>query len=465
MSEINNALTGNNGKGTNKGEAMQDKDIKMIPTIPDGASLNDPAGCIPDAVFTSLPDILRDACQTLTDQTEREVFLIGALGVVSGMLPNVRGFYNGGLVGPELFVYILAPYGAGKGALKYAYQLGRPLHGHKREISQNEIAAHRQALSELKKGEPEPEHPGNKMLFLPANNSKSGLLQLLSENRSRGILFETEGDTLADALKQEQGNFSDLLRKAFHHEPVTYYRKTGREIGDIEKPALAVVLSSTPDQYTKLIPTAANGLFSRFLHFRLKPAPDFADVFDKNKRNYLTHFDSAGERLKNLYLQLEALEDGRGIEFDLQENQKGEFLAVFAEIKTEFHENVTPEMQGTANRLALICFRLCMVFTALRTFLEHDDFPPLMTCEDRDFKNVLRLMDILKSHALDMFYRLPKPAITAEAAEMEKELLSKADKVAQCRQLFAQGHKPLKIADKIGEPKTTVYRWINEFKK
>src|SRR6185369_8710364 len=77
--------------------------------------------------------------------------------------------------------------------------------------------------------------PADKMLIIPANNSTTGVFQLLFENEGRGLLFETEGDTMAQAFKSDYGNYSDGFRKAFHHETISYYRRTDREYVDIER--------------------------------------------------------------------------------------------------------------------------------------------------------------------------------------------------------------------------------------
>ena len=103
------------------------------------------------------------------------------------------------------------------------------------------------------------------------------------ENGGRGTVFETEADTLADALKQDHGGFSDTLRQSFGHEPLSYFRRTNSEDVEIASPALSVVLSSTFDQLVKLIPSAENGLFSRFVYSELKTTPPVHNVFDKSK--------------------------------------------------------------------------------------------------------------------------------------------------------------------------------------
>ncbi|HAH23070.1 MAG TPA: DNA primase, partial [Prolixibacteraceae bacterium] len=86
-------------------------------------------------------------------------------------------------------------------------------------------------------------------------------------------IFETEGDTLAQAFKSDYGNYSDGFRKAFHHETISYYRRTDREFVEIDNPCLSTVLSSTPKQVAILIPNAENGMLSRFIfyHMNIKP--------------------------------------------------------------------------------------------------------------------------------------------------------------------------------------------------
>lgn len=449
-------------RSTDSNGNSMDKSNAFPIEIPDGTDLND-AGDFAAAVFDDLPPVLRDACERLADRTEREVFLVGALGVISGLLPNVRGFYDQQFYGANLFVYILAPYGSGKGTLKLARALGEAIHAQKKDISAQLYAEYRSKLKEYqqdKSATDEPTHPGSKMAFMPANNSKSGLLQLIHENDERGILFETEGDTLADALRQEQGNFSDLLRKAFHHEAVSFYRRTEREFREIENPYLSVVLSSTPDQYLKLIPTVQNGLFSRFLHFSLKPAKEFRNVFDREKRGYPEYFAALGEDFLKVFLHLEGLENDP-IEFEFRPEQEARFLSLFGGWKQDFGEYVSPDMEGTANRLGLICFRLAMILTALRNLWE-GDYTPRMICNDADFYNALRITEVFKRHALRVFYQLPKPAISKEATEYEKELTNKADKVAQVRLLSAQGKNPRQIEAITGIPKSTAERWINQ---
>lgn len=439
-------------------------------SIPYGADLGNPPlldvqkpPALTAEVFDNLPGLLKDACSVLEEQAEKEVFLVGALGVISGLLPNVRGFYDTQYYGCNLYCYVLGAYGTGKGGLQLAYRLGNEIHLRRKEKSARMLAQYKQDCIEAKENkQAEPVKPGNKMLFFPANISKSGFVELLSDNDGTGVLFETEGDTLADALKTDYGGFSDVLRKAFHHERISFYRRSGSELREVEKPYLSVVLSSTTDQYQKLVPSIQNGLFSRFLHFHLTPCRDFKNVFKESKHNYPEYFDELGKRLFDIHSYLETL--SKPIEFGMQEHQKADFVSIFGEWKKELGDMVSTDLDGTVNRLGLICFRLAMIFTALRHFGEAD-FPFALICTDTDFENALRIVEVLKCHALMVYYDLPRPPVSKNNVDFQNTITEKAELFTLCETLWRQGGKPLEIAKRTGIPKSTVYRFLNGLKR
>ena len=151
-----------------------------------------------------------------------------------------------------------------------------------------------------------PSKPPERMLFIPANNSVTGVYQLISDNEGKGLIFETEGDTLAQAFKSDYGNYSDGFRKAFHHETISYYRRTDREYVDIEKPCLSTVLSGTPKQVATLIPNAENGLFSRFMFYYMNIKPTWKNVFSSNSNNVGLddYYNQLGSEFLGLYKTL-----------------------------------------------------------------------------------------------------------------------------------------------------------------
>lgn len=446
--------------------------------IPNGLDLNyfdaegeheapQPEG-LPEQLFHRLPELISAPALQFAEQAEREVFLVGALGIISGILPNVHGLYDGQYYTPHLYAYILAPYGSGKGGLRYARQLAEEIHKQRREEAREAEKEYRKQLHEFKTSNTaeEPPRPPKKMLFLPANISKSGLLQLMEENEGKGIVYETEGDTLADAQKTDYGNFSDMLRKAFHHEPISLFRRTDSEFRDITRPALAVILSSTHEQYQKLIPTPQNGLFSRFLHYNLTPSQEFKDVFSPDKNHLPEYFAELGERFTAIYDNLNARPNP--ILFSLTRAQQIHFLEVFGAWKAEFSEYISRDLEGTVNRLGLICFRLAMILTTLRMFETGEDREALI-CAEEDFAASLELIEHFKNHALKVYHRLPrhyeKPS--KEALELEKELVGKAEQVAMCARLKSERVSYADIALQVfgdAKHKSKAYRWANSEK-
>lgn len=421
---------------------------------------------IPKYIYNNLPTLLKNGVGTMVELKEKELFLVGALGVISGCLPNVQGFYGGKYVYPNLFVYALGKYGTGKSALLHARQLGMGIHNDKRERYKRERASYKEDLKAFRteqrknkgsEGEP-PELPPNEMLFIPANNSKSGLMKLITDNDGKCILFETEGDTLADALKTDHGGYSDILRKGASHEPITSYRKTDDEFMEVVQPKISCVLSSTSDQMKRLIPTIENGLFSRFIFYRITPTKGFNDVFDKRKRDYTNRFADLATEFKILYEQLSQLPEP--IEVELTDQQKEAFLKHFSEMKSELTEFVSDDLQGTVNRLGLTCFRIIMILTIIRN--NEGGFEPKQTliCDDKDFQTAIKLSTIFCKSALNVFYEMP------DFKKNEKKKNSKTDidrlkLIKQAKALHDQGASFREISIKLKIAKGTAHNYVN----
>lgn len=411
-----------------------------------------------DSIIDELPEMLKAPCNILVDEIEKEVFLIGALGVASGLIPNVKGVYSGKVIAANIYAFVLGGYGGGKGGLEYARMLGAQIHQAKRDKSKELMArylldmeVYKKELKEFNKSKDKqapphkPEKPPSKMLFIPSNNSKSGIYQLLQENDTKGIIFETEGDTMADAIKQDYGNFSDILRKAFHHEYLDMFRRLNNEMIEIKNPELSVVLSSTLNQLKLLIPSIENGLYSRFLFYELKQNKSFANVFDNRKNDYQEKFIKAGNQFTDLYYKLEGLSGP--IWFTLSENQQQKFVELFSQSKAKLIEDVDVSMAGTANRLGVIAFRIMMIFTTLRAH-QREQLKDTITCSDIDFNNAIKLVERFKKHANTVFeYLNRKPTKKELAVKMRKD-----------------GVSIPKISRSLDINKGTISKWCKEIK-
>ena len=235
-----------------------------------------------------LPDILKRIVADAVSPVDADLLILGSLTVFSACIPNVYGVYDRREVFANLFLYVTASASSGKGRLSLCRHLAAPLHRELREQYRKSMERYKQEQLQYvlnkKKGEAsEPEEPPFLTLFIPANSTATVVYQTLSQNNGVGLLFETEGDTLANAFNSDLGNYSDGFRKAFHHETISYLRKKDREYVEITKPKFSAILSGTPEQVFNLIPSAENGLFSRFIFYVMPTEIVWHDMFDASE--------------------------------------------------------------------------------------------------------------------------------------------------------------------------------------
>ena len=365
-------------------------------------------------IIDNLPSFIKDACEQFSDQVEKEVLLYSALGVLSGCLPNYIGSYDGKWVSTHIYVFILAPYGTGKGTMTFARYLGSSIHKNKKDRYAAAIAAYYLALKanrkkhSTKKGEDDTDdttipEPANEMLYMPADTSKSALADALNDNRGAGIIFETEGDTLAAALKQDYGTYMDILLKAFHHEPITFMRRQNKENKEVVEPRIATVLSSTYDQFLSFIQSAENGLVSRFAYYLLPENREFRNVFESNKALIKSYFEKAGKTVEHKYNSLCVLE--KPLTFHFTEDQQEVFTEYFGKAKMD-----SPGLEGSINRLALITYRIAMIFSYFRynDYHKGQNAEGYITCYDQDFTNALAISNTFWENAETIHALLPQ---------------------------------------------------------
>ena len=381
---------------------------------------------ITETVYSNLPQFLQQVVNPASSPEEKDILLLGALTAFSACFPKLFGIYDQRKVYSNLYLFVTAPASAGKGRLNQIKNLVEPVHKLKREQAkvlkqqfQTETATYN-----MNKGKDEnlekPSKPPERMLFIPANNSVTGVYQLISDNEGKGLIFETEGDTLAQAFKSDYGNYSDGFRKAFHHETISYYRRTDREYVDIEKPCLSTVLSGTPKQVATLIPNAENGLFSRFMFYYMNIKPTWKNVFQNNNTISLDdYYNQLGNEFLGLY---KTLKNNPEIEVQLSKSQQEQFNTFFESLQTKYINLQPEEYIATIRRLGLIAFRLMMLFTAFR-IMEDGDVNATKECEDVDFENAITIISILVKHSSKVFNDLPiKQKVTKRLNRKERFL-------------------------------------------
>jgi hypothetical protein len=367
---------------------------------------------IPTEVYSQLPEILRESCEMFADAIEKDVFLFGAIAVISGCLPNIGGVYFDEPVSAHLYAFITAPAGSGKGKLKWAKYFGLKIHKTMVQQSIIEKEAYAQELENYnnlnknqRQGVERPREPKRKMFYIPANSSASAFIQALSDNNFKGIIFETEADTLAGTLKQDWGNFSDVLRKAFHHESTNMFRRKDNEHIEVEDPHLAIVLSGTPKQVHNMMPDVENGLFSRFLYYAFEDYSDFKNPFvSYRKVNYTDFFEAKGEQMYDLYQTL--IDQPSPFEFRFTAEQGELFTQQFNVLYKRNRMLLGNDFNANSRRLGLITFRIAMVLRTLR-ILEDGDYSNPLICNETDFHTAIQIAFTLEKHAIAVFQNLP----------------------------------------------------------
>ena len=407
----------------------------------------------PKEIFETLPGLLHAITSNADSPEDADLLLLGSLTVFSACMPNVYGVYGQHEVFPNLFLFVTAKASAGKGRLSLCRRLVEPIHQMMRQQCKAEQEEYKLKLTQYnassdKAHEEKPEEPPLRTLIIPANNSATGLFQLLKENNEKGLIFETEGDTLAQTFKSEHGNYSDGFRKAFHHETISYNRRKDREFVELASPQLSALLSGTPKQVSSLIPNAENGLFSRFMFYFMNLRPIWKDVFAGDDEQPLEHkFDVYGKEFLdfNLFLRQQPVR----FRFAFSSSQQKAFNAYFEQTQLQYLELCGDDYVGSIRRLGLIAFRLAMIITALR-IIDTGEVSSVLVCNDCDFNTVMEIVKVLVLHAAYIFEQLPKDTATQQPLNHKRQLLD-ALPAEFDRQTYLAVAKNLNIPDKTAE--------------
>ena len=436
-----------------------------------------------------LPPILKRIMQLHDDVVSRDKMIIGTLNIVSGLIgaasgtpdmpSGVYGLYDGRKVYAPLYNILFANAGSSKGDLNFCRQLAKPLkdemrreyEGKKMEYERLMAAyeAKRKQKDKGDRGEP-PVEPLFRTPFVPGNSSSSAVYRAIDANGGWGLMFETEADTVSAMISSDYGNYSDLMRKAFHHETISMNRVSEKLHIDVDSPRLSVMLTCTPGQLQPLFPNWENGLGSRFFFYQFpEEEPHFNNVFARNTRPLDEEYHKMGESLLKLYHALEERK-GRPVQFVMSSNQQESFLASFQEMLKDQYEMLGSEYKAFVYRLALGGFRYAMVLSTLRRLATMTDlggiFQPeesAMVCDDRDFATAMTIVETLANHTARVYTRLAKET---ENPFADKGIKLTPEEIKIYQRLPDAEFKAsdyIAIAKEQNVSRTSAYRLINLF--
>lgn len=367
------------------------------------------APCFPDWIFDKLPAILSEGIRVAKNNRQRDMLLLSMLTNLSACLPNVRMIYDDTYVYPHLFLAVIASSASGKGIMAHASRLGKGIqkeletaHATKQRDYENELFVWEQERSRALKEKRSPDQKQRpepvlrETLWVPADTSRSQLIQLLAGS-PQGILLNTsEFDTLNSAVKADYGRFDDLMRACFHHEMFGTDFKTDKRAFIVHTPKMAFCGSGTPAQFYRLCPTVENGAYSRYLIYIAEQDTDFQLMAPrKDTENKVCLFNKLSDKVLEMYRFLKSSPTEVLFTTDQWVLHKSFFQSALQGVRME-------ETEGPVSvvfRCGLSAARLSMIFTAMRKFEALWSFRDV-ACTDNDFQLALAIMEVLMYHSL-----------------------------------------------------------------
>ena len=147
------------------------------------------------------------------------------------------------------------------------------------------------------------------------------IIKHLEFNDGMGCICETEADALTNALKQEWGGFSNIIRKGFQAEIISQSRKTNLEYTEIKEPKFSLALTGTPNQLDLLMTSVQDGLFSRVLFYSFNAAPIWKTTYTSgisrsNKEIFEEYSAELCDKFKSNTAQKFAMTEKQGLKLD-----------------------------------------------------------------------------------------------------------------------------------------------------
>ena len=374
---------------------------------------------------SKLPVTIQRTLEGKNTPVEQDKTILTALDLLAMAEPNVYGIYGGKRVYTPFYLFILGLAGIShKGAVDDIKELLMPIEKHIQAQYYAQLADYKEQHAEWEtrksqrgKGAesagPEPEEPVYRSLFVSADSSAAAFKSDLYSFGGRGMIFSTEADTLTQALSQEWGQFTDVLRMAFHHESITSTRTKDKQHIVIDEPQLGLLVTCTPKQISSLLSPKQNenGSSSRNLFYVAKEELGWKSPFEE-KEPIADRYREIGQSVKQMYDLLVKREKNR-IQILLTEEQQQAFNAHFKPLLPEQVGLYGIEFAAFIVRIALVAFRLMMVLTTLRNF-EHghlaDTQQQAFVCTDNDYQTAMTIIDCLVAHTGYVYNTLLRPS-------------------------------------------------------
>ena len=334
------------------------------------------------------PPFLQQMIDCAPTPAQGDALLLSSITVLGTTLNwLVYTFYGDGETYPNLFNFITGKPASGKSVASWAHQLARPYH---EQCLQQNKAKHLEYLKAkqawdyagAKRQNLEmPIEPSLSLFIIPGNNSATGIKENLILNQGIGLIAETESDTLSSANNTDYGGFSDTLRKGYDNDEISYYRRTNSEYRQCPKSCFGVQLTGTFGQIGRLIHSAEDGLYSRFLFYILPPVYGWKNQFKQDKVNYRKQFYAWAKTWKTVLDAIRSV--ATSFELEISRHQMERFNDHFAKVFGKASIVYGDRIDSAVARLGISLCRMACVVAFLRAI------DSVLPTGEQDLKEVL----------------------------------------------------------------------------
>lgn len=355
---------------------------------------DDLSNSIISKLLDKLPKSLQELLQNYKLEHEKDIAFLSVITVASSLLPEFHFQYGKkDKYYLNLFTYIIGKSGSGKSTANIALKINSDL--------EDDI------INCL-----EWEYP-----LLAGDASKASLIELLHENDGNGYIHESETDSLSSANKQEWGNFSDLLRKAFEHEKYSTSRKNNdkAKIISINNPKLSILLTSTPNQLPKLVTHSRDGLAARNIFYSIEKRPVWHNQFQEKPLSDISI--AIVSDLRNLLIYQK---NNKDLKLKIAEEDK-EIINEYFKHKYSNQKNEEIDMEIIV-RLAVISIRVSAI---IHLISENGKETIDLTINSGVISLTLKIMEELLKHSEKVVKSLPQASPLDNLTIGEKYYYSK----------------------------------------
>lgn len=355
---------------------------------------------IPNEVYDNFPSLLKKALIPF-DNKDKTMMALALITAFGSTLKNVKSKLRNNKFYANLYTIIVAPPASGKSLMKWARALILPIEKSLKSQSNKASEDYKVRLNKYKKDEIDRDELGDKppykVLLIPADITSAMWVKQMSDNDGYGIMYDTEIDGLIESNSGNLRSFTDYLRKAYENEPLTLMRKTNSERLSVEEGKMSLLLSGTPKQHLKLLPSAENGLFSRIITLNFNGSNDWKSVIDDNDFDFEKHFENLGLDVLNLFTKLD--KKLTTTFFKLTNNQLFKLDNEFKKRTDRVNKIAGIDGRATVYRLGPITVKIAMILNMFRR-IDDIEIKDEYICSDEDFDSALIISGVILEHVL-----------------------------------------------------------------